>query len=129
MFAQYKLIIIGIAVLALIGSVTAWVIGYGSDKYDEGVKKTEAAWALSVIESAEKGRKAVQAALDQAKREQDEKDKERIRLEKAERDRQQKELETAHKLNSDLERRYRKALIEDQSCAAWSKQLVSCPLQ
>ncbi len=35
MFAQYKLIIIGIAVLALIGSVTAWVIGYGNDRAQE----------------------------------------------------------------------------------------------
>jgi hypothetical protein len=120
-----KLIVAALIVSAVLGSLYA----YGNKRENEGREAVRKEWAVSLIESAEAGRKAVQSALDKVKGEQEAEEKTRKEKERAEREAQQKNLAELHKLNLDLERRYLKAVTEDASCAAWSREIVRCPVQ
>lgn len=125
MFAQFKIYFIAAAVIAI--GLLCWR-AHSAIK-ESGREEIRAAWAIDTIERAEESRKLVDEVKSRAAEDEKRKEKARKDREQQERELQQKALEELHKLNSDLERRYLKAVIEDASCAAWSKEIVKCPVQ
>lgn len=125
MFAQFKIYLIAAAAIALIG-LCWWA---HSAIKESGREEVRAAWAADTIKRAEESRKLVDDVKRAAAEDEKKKEQARKEREQQERELQQKALAELHKVNLDLERRYLKALTEDASCAAWSKEIVRCPVQ
>lgn len=113
-----------IAAVAIVGAVW-W---FSNARYQAGVEATTAAYEARLVEAATKGREDVERAKDEAKRQQDERDRQQAELERKARDEDHRRLEESHKASAEWERRYRKAVATDQSCAKWSAEPVLCPL-
>lgn len=124
MFAQFKIYIYA-AIAIAIGLFCWWA---HSAIKESGREEIRAAWAVDTIKRAEESRKLVDEVKRSAAEDEKRKEDARKQREQEERELQQKALAELHKLNSDLERRYLKAVLEDASCAAWTKETVKCPM-
>ena len=81
------------------------------------------------FKSAEDARKAVNEVLAKNVERERQAADERQKNEAEQRKIQQIEQEANHKMISELENRYRKALAEDSNCAKQDQELVACPLE
>jgi hypothetical protein len=96
---------------------------------ESGREEIRAQWKQSAYELAEQSRKDVERVRHEEKAKYDEAQRQHAEKEQAEREAQQKRTDEDQRRITDLERRYRKALVEDSSCQAWSDTPVTCPLE
>lgn len=113
----------------LLIAVYAWHRSAVNEAYKLGVGDTEDRWEAQSLKEVDEARAAVEVARADAEKEKAIANMERGKREEQERAYQVAREEERNALIHDLESRYRKALVEDASCAAWSKQLVACPLR
>ena len=96
---------------------------------NEGAQQCLSEQKVQADKDVEQGKKAVENALANAERSAAEDAANHKRAADEQLKQANQAAESLHVKNLYLQKRYEKALIQDKSCAAWSQQTVSCPLE
>ena len=123
--SSLRLGIYAVCAVALIGLL--WKV-HASIK-DAGREEIRTAWRLDNERLERESRELVEKAKQDAEKQRKEDEAERKTAEQKERDAQAQRAKKDHDLIASLDRRYKEALVNNQSCAAQMQQVLLCPVQ